>query len=456
MVVGNFQGAPAPSQAYASTNASGGVEVDPTRRFSQLRRSTLVYLRWMAVVGQGIALLLIGAVLGYDLPVLPTLLVVGASALLNVIITLNLPLQRRVDDTEAGLQLGFDILQLTALLYLTGGVINPFALLLLAPVVTGATTLNRLLLTGLFGLVALCAAGLIYSEHSLPWLDTGAFSLPETYRWGIWVALMTGIAFTSLYAWRSASEARRMSMALAATELVLAREQKLAALGGLAAAAAHELGTPLATIQVTAKEMVRETDPQSHLGEDAQLILDQAKRCRDILGQLSSRGDDGDMMHDRITLSELIDEAIEPYISSNKSFVIDVHGPAPFAMDRPDPNITIPRRPELIYGMRNLVENAVSFAREEVTIRATTTVSAVTISIADDGPGFDPLIRQRLGEPYVSSRPEKKKKAGGLGLGVFIAKTLIERTGGKVRFSNRDGGGALVTLYWPKTVLQRR
>ena len=442
--------------AYAFTNREGAVEIDATRRYSRLRRSTLVYLRWMAVVGQGVTLLVVGRFLGYDFPVLPTLLIVAASAAVNVAITLTLPLERRVDDREAALQLGFDVLQLAALLYFTGGTVNPFALLLLAPVVTGATTLNRALLAGLWGLVALCAGLLVHTSHPLPWVAEEAFALPESYRWGIWTALMTGIGFTSLYAWRAASEARRMSMALAATELVLAREQKMAALGGLAAAAAHELGTPLATIQVTAKEMVRETDPETHLGEDAQLILEQARRCRDILGQLSSRGDDGDMVHDRITLGELIEEAIEPYISSNKSFAIHVKGPGQFAVERPDPNISIPRRPELIYGMRNLVENAVSFAQEEVEITATTTLSAVTISVRDDGPGFDPLVRQRLGEPYVSSRPERKSKAGGLGLGVFIAKTLIERTGGSVRFSNAEGGGALVTLYWPKSVLQQR
>ena len=412
----------------------------------------------MAVAGQILALLIVAYGLHYEVPWGAALSVVGASAAVNILVMLTLPLDRRVDNKESTLQLGFDALQLSGLLYLTGGIVNPFALLLIAPVVTGATTLNRGTLSVLAFLVAAAGVVLVNWSLDLPWTGGHALDLPLTYRWGIWVALMVGIGFTSLYAWRTASEARRMSEALAATELVLAREQKMAALGGLAAAAAHELGTPLATIQVTAKEMARETEAGTELGEDARLILEQARRCRDILGQLSSRGDDGDMMHDRITLTELIDEAIEPFISSNKSFVIDVDGPAPFAMDRPDPNITITRRPELIYGMRNLVENAVSFSRDEVVITARTTVSAVTITVADDGPGFDPLVRTRLGEPYVSSRPEKKAKAGGLGLGVFIAKTLIERTGGSVRFSNRAsklGGGALVTLYWPKSVLQR-
>ena len=454
------------AERFASGAAGDRVAVAlaPGRGPARLRRSTLVYLRWMGIAGQVIALLVVGLGLGYELPALPCILAVSASFVLNLLIGLMLPLDRRVEGVEATLQLGFDVIQLGTLLYWTGGITNPFALLFIAPVVTGATTLNRLTLTVLGLLVAAVSAFLIYSHHPLPWVAEAGFKLPVNYRVGVWFAILTGVLFTSLYAWRAASESRRMSAALAATELVLAREQKMAALGGLAAAAAHELGTPLATIQVTAKELARETDPDTPAGEDARLILEQSRRCRDILTQLSSRGDEGDMVHDRITLEELIGEAIEPHIGSNKEFVINVEGPAPFARSRPDPNLTIPRRPELIYGLRNIVENAAGFAREEVTITATTTLNAVTISVGDDGPGFDPVVRARLGEPYVSQRglPAQaraatgsvaRKAAGGLGLGVFIAKTLIERTGGKVRFSNQEGGGALVTLYWPKSVL---
>ena len=296
------------ADAFARLGAGKGM-TDPLlseRNPARLRRSTLVYLRWMAVLGQSLALLLVGMVLDYGFPLRATLLVVGASVLVNILVSLFIPLDRRVGDGEATLQLGFDIVQLGALLYFTGGIANPFALLFLAPVVTGATTLNRATIAALAALVGLVSAALMNWSHPLPWSEPGGFALPDTYLWGVWTALMVGIGFTSLYAWRSAAESRRMSAALAATELVLAREQKMSALGGLAAAAAHELGTPLATIQVTAKEMARELDPDTHLGEDARLVLEQARRCRDILTQLSSRGDEGDMMHDRITLEGLI------------------------------------------------------------------------------------------------------------------------------------------------------
>ena len=451
------------ADAFARLGAGKGM-TDPLlseRNPARLRRSTLVYLRWMAILGQSLALLLVGVALGYSLPLGPTLVVVGASVLANILVSLFLPLDRRVGDGEATLQLGFDIAQLGALLYFTGGIANPFALLFLAPVVTGATTLNRGTIAALAALVGLVSAALLNWSHPLPWSEPGGFTLPRTYLWGVWTALVVGIGFTSLYAWRSAAESRRMSAALAATELVLAREQKMSALGGLAAAAAHELGTPLATIQVTAKEMARELDPDTHMGEDARLVLEQARRCRDILTQLSSRGDEGDMMHDRITLEELISEAIEPFIDTNKEFRIHVEGAAPFARNRPSPNISIARRPELLYGLRNLVENAADFAAETVSITAKTTFNAVTLTVADDGPGFDPLVRARLGEPYISSRERTRSgpdsaapdSAGGLGLGVFIAKTLIERTGGRVRFSDAPGGGALVSLYWPRSAL---
>jgi len=214
------------------------------------------------------------------------------------------------------LRLGFDLLQLAALLWLTGGIANPFALLFLAPVVTSATTLNKRVLFTLGALATLLSFGLIYSSQPLPWNPANSLDLPLKFRLGVWSAIIIGSAFTSLYAWRATRESRTMSAALAATEAVLAHEQKLSALGGMAAAAAHELGTPLATIQVVAKEMMREVDPETPLGEDAALLLSQAQRCREILTQLSQRGDEGDAIHDALSMEDLLEEAAEPYIAS--------------------------------------------------------------------------------------------------------------------------------------------
>jgi two-component system sensor histidine kinase RegB len=411
----------------------------------QLRRNTLVLLRWGAIVGQCLALLIVSQILGFDLPLGPCLSIIGLSIFVNIIVTASFELDRRVGDREAGMQLGYDLLQLAALLWLTGGMANPFALLFLAPVVTSATTLNKRVLFTLGFLATALSFGLLYNSQPLPWDPAGSFTLPFTFRIGVWSAIITGSAFTSLYAWRATKESRSMSDALAATEAVLAHEQKLSALGGMAAAAAHELGTPLATIQVIAKEMTRELDADTPLGEDAALMLSQAQRCREILTQLSQRGDEGDKIHDALSIEDLLEEAAEPYITFGKDISLDVSG------DGAEP--TLIRQAELIYGLKNFIENAVDFANSEVLLTGRWDERVLTLTIDDDGNGFDPSILGRLGQPYVSRRQRPKQVdelAGGLGLGVFIATTLIERTGGKVTFGKSPQGGARIKLSWSR------
>lgn len=425
------------------------IDQDPShlsrRTTGRLRRSTLVILRWTAIIGQSFALILVAIGLGFTFPVWPAVIAIAVSIILNVSVTLMLPLDRRVGDVEAAAQLGFDLLQLSVLLWLTGGMTNPFALLFLAPVVTSATTLSRPVLVTLGLFAAALSFALLFESRPLPWDPTGSFALPFKFTLGSWIALMVGMVFTSTYAWRAAKESRRMSEALAATEAVLAHEQKLAALGGMAAAAAHELGTPLATIQLTAKEMARELDPETPLGEDAQLMVSQSQRCRDILQQLAVRGDEGDIIHDSMSLESLLNEAADPFFGLGTEIDITIRG---------DDNMpAFGRQAELIYGLRNFIENAVGFADQTVTLRGQWDEDRVSIDIRDDGPGFDPGIMGKLGEPYVSGR-EEGEKAGGLGLGFFIAKTLIERTGGTVTFGNLKERGARIHLEWPKEALK--
>lgn len=411
----------------------------------QLRRNTLVLLRWGAIIGQSAALLFVSFVLGFDFPLGPCLAMIGLSVFVNIVVTASYELERRVGDREAGLQLGFDLFQLAALLWLTGGMANPFALLFLAPVVTSATTLNKKVLFTLGLLATVLSFGLIYNSQPLPWSPPGSFTLPHIFRVGVWSAIIIGSAFTSLYAWRATKESRAMSDALAATEAVLAHEQKLSALGGMAAAAAHELGTPLATIQVIAKEMTREVEPGSPLAEDAALMLSQAQRCREILTQLSQRGDEGDAIHDMLSIEDLLEEAAEPYISFGKDIALDVSG------EGEEP--VLKRQAELLYGLKNFIENAVDFAASSVELTGRWDDTKLILTIDDDGEGFDPSIMGRLGQPYVSRRQRPKQVdelAGGLGLGVFIATTLIERTGGKVIFGKSPEGGAQIRLVWSR------
>lgn len=410
----------------------------------RLRRSTLIILRWTAVIGQILALMIVTWGLGFDLPIWSAFSVVSLSIILNIALTLSLPLDRRVSDTEAVLQLGYDIIHLSVLLWFTGGMVNPFSLLFLAPVVTASTTLNRGVFSILLVLTICASCFLLFNHRPLPWMPAGGFDPADVYILGAWIALMVGIGFSSLYTWGAALEARRMSEALASTQAVLAHEQKLAALGSLAAAAAHELGTPLATIQITAKEMEREIEKGSPLAEDAALLRSQAERCRDILHQLSIRGDAEDPVHGQMSLEDLIHEAADPLMDAADPTELDFK----FIGDDPMPQLS--RQPELIFALKNFIENAMDFAHSQVILKTRWDVQQVEIIISDDGPGFDPRIRDRLGEPYVSVR-QNDQRAGGLGLGVFIAKTLIERTGGDVTFgNNQESGGAVVILKWNK------
>ena len=418
--------------------------ISPRYKSGSLRRYTLVLLRWAAAGGQALTLLIVSLVLGFEYPVLACSGIVGLTGLVNIIVTFTLPLDRRTSDIEAALHLGFDLWQLAWLLWLTGGMVNPFAILFLAPIVTAATTLSRSVLFGLAGFTSILSLALLFNYQPLPWSPVGSFELPFIYRAGIWVSIAVGAAFTSLYAWRTTRESLKMSAALAATESMLAQEQKLSALGGLAAAAAHELGTPLATIQVIAKEMSRELPADSPLGEDARLMLSQTQRCRGILEQLSLRGDEGDIIHDVLSIEDLLEEAAEPFIGRGSDISIQTGG----VSEEPE----LRRQAELLHGLKNYIENAVDFADECVQLTANWTEDWLIITIDDDGVGFSPALKNKLGQPYLTQR-KKDSEAGGLGLGLFIASTLIERTKGRVRYLQSPKGGARVSLKWAREVL---
>jgi two-component system sensor histidine kinase RegB len=388
--------------------------------------------------------------LGFPAPLGFCLGVIAVSAWLNLFVTLRFSPQRFLSDREAAAYIAFDIAQLCALLFLTGGLQNPFAALILAPVTIAASVLP-LRLTIAIGAVAIVGISIVAPfSLPLPWRPGETLEAAPLYIAGVWVALSFSVGFFAAYAHRIAAESAQMKSALAASQLVLAREERLAALGGLAAAAAHELGTPLATIQVTATEMADELKGKGLLEDDAKLLVAQARRCREILSRLSSRGEEGDAMHDRIAADSLVREAAAPFVERQR-------GPAViFEMIGDGAPPVLRRRPEILYGLRNLVENAASFAESKVLVAAQWTKEALTISIHDDGPGFSPEILTRLGEPYVSHRFRSRTAAGrktGMGLGFFIAKTLLERTGAQIAFDNRawENGamGAWVSASWP-------
>ncbi len=416
----------------------------------QLRLNTLIRLRWLAVVGQTAAVLGVAYWLEFPMPVSLCFALIACSAWLNLLLALRFPSAHRLDATAASGVLLFDTLQLSGLLFMTGGMTNPFAVLMTVPAVISATALP-LRLTLFLGTVAVAAATLLVFFHlPLPWFPDTELPIPFIYVAGLWLAVVSTIVFTAVYAWRVAEEARQLANALSATELVLQREQHLSALDGLAAAAAHELGTPLATIALVAREMERSIGTDSKFYDDVTLLRTQSERCREILKRLTSLSSASEEYLARMPLSSLIEEVVAPHRDFGISIVLErmeVAGPEPVSR----------RNPGVMYGLGNLVENAVDFAREQVVIRWGWNASGVTLQLVDDGPGFKADILDRVGEPYMTTRPSgqaggqaTEQHGGGLGLGVFIAKTLLERSGATVEFSNspEQGLGAVVNVRW--------
>jgi len=430
------------SMKTAHTAAPGPVALPAPPRRGVIRLRTLVLLRWIAVAGQAATVVVVQFGLGFALPLAACLVAIAASVAVNLFVTLSTRLSRLARPREAAAQLAFDIVQLALILGLTGGLQNPFALILVAPVVIGAATLPPRLALGLAVLALACTAAMAAFALPLPWAAGAALDLPDMYVFGVWMSLLIAMSFAGLTAWRAAAEAARAAQALAATQAVLAREQRLAAIGGIAAAAAHELGTPLATIQLVAKEMARQLPDRGAMADDARLLVKQAERCRDILGQLSQRGDEADAGVARADFRTLLEEVVEPFRILGTEIEITVAGEG----RAPELN----RTPEVLYGLGNVVENAVDFARSKVRVDGQWSDRDVRVTISDDGAGFDPEILAQLGEPYVSSR----HGAGGMGLGVFIAQTLIAHSGGALEFENAPGGGARGTAVWPRSAIE--
>ncbi|MCX5478113.1 ActS/PrrB/RegB family redox-sensitive histidine kinase [Kaistia geumhonensis] len=430
-------------------------ESRPSRNANRprLKLDTLVRLRWLAVAGQTATVVVVHYWLGFPMPLGLCLGAIALSAWLNLFLKIRYPSSLRLRGSTAALLLGYDVLQLSALLYLTGGLQNPFSILLIVPVMVSATTLDPRLTTALGALVLVAVSVLAIHHLPLPWAGE-PISLPLTYVAGVWVALVSGVFFMGNYAFRVALESRQLAEALTATELVLAREQHLSALDGLAAAAAHELGTPLATITLVTKELQRELPEGSPYAEDVALLRSQAERCRDILGKLTSLSTQTDQHLDRLPISHLIAEVVEPHQGTGVEIDVKLNG-------RGGPEPVGRRNPAVMYGVGNLLENAVDFAETRVEITAVWTEESVSLVIADDGPGFAADVIDHIGEPYVTTRAPADgaadESAGGLGLGFFIAKTLLERSQARVELSNRlsPAHGAIVRIDWPRDAMDR-
>ena len=417
-----------------------------------LRLQTLMRLRWLAIIGQSLALITVSGLLDFSLPVAQSFALVAAAVVLNLYLMQRYPNDTQLPEHMAMFLLGFDIVQLAGLLALNGGLENPFAVLMAVPVVVGASLLPPRPTIAL-GILACALASLLAFWHlPLPWIGNQPIDLPHLYVAGIWLAILCTVAFTAIYVWRVAEEAQTLSDALTATELVLARETHISDIDGLAAAAAHELGTPLSTIALVVKEMQRDA-PEGSDAEDLRLLADQVARCRTILRKIGSLGDDGAAPFARQSLGELIAEAASPHRDFGVEIQIEKYGNG-----TPEPAWR--RSPGILYGLGNIIENAVDFARNRVDITARWDSETVSITIRDDGRGIPIDILPRLGQPYLSIRSGRDDPAHaldrkGLGLGIFIAKTLLERSGATISIRNAQeaDGGAVITISWPRATL---
>lgn len=412
----------------------------------RLRLRTLVLIRWIAAGGQTATVLAVHFGLGFELPLLPCMAAIAMSAISNLVLMQRVPGRARLGTRDAAILLGFDVVQLGVLLFLTGGLQNPFTVLISAPVIISATILSRDATIALTLLALAAITVLAFVHRPLPW-GPESLVLPLRYTLGIWTALSVSTVFMATYVWSVAEEARRMSDALAETQASLAREQRLSALGGLAAAAAHELGSPLATIAVVARELSREVPPDSPIAEDVALLQSQSDRCAKILTSIARRPEAaGGQPFERMPLSALLEDVARPYRTERVRIEVLVER----RDDPQDEEPEVARSPAVLHGLGNLIQNAAQFAASRVLLTIHLAAEKVSIAIADDGPGFPAPVLLSIGEPYISTRAGDGEH---MGLGVFIAHTLLERTGASLKFRNR--GGAEVIVTWPRDVLER-
>ncbi len=416
-----------------------------------VRVRTLIGIRWIAIAGQVATLALVRFLLDFPLALIPALIAVGASVALNLLLLAAYKRAAHLSGRQSSLQLAFDLVQLSVLLYLTGGIANPFCILILVPVTISATLLSGRSTLALLAMATACFTALALYALPLPWRAGQAPHLPVTYRFGVWSALVISMLFLAAYAWRVSAEARRRQRALVATQAALARAQQLSAVGGLAAAAAHELGSPLGTIRLIASDLERQLGNDPDFGDDVRLLKQEAAHCGDILKTISAQQQPTGGHFSEASLEVILHEAARPHETSAVRFQIEIG-----ALEK---TYRLSRSPELLNALENFIANAVRHARHLVTLSVQTDRDTVLLRIEDDGNGFSPDVLPQLGDPYLSG---STLKPVGMGLGIFIAMSLLERIGAKVRFANRTSSagkgvaeiiGARIDIRWPKNYL---
>ena len=412
-----------------------------TKENLNLDKGTLTILRYFAIIGQFIAVNIVFFYLELKFPIIESYTIIGIGLITNIFLQFKIRVNQ-LKDTYASLFLLYDLFQLSALLYLTGGILNPFSILMIIPTIVSSTFLSMGTTIILGVITSFLLFLLSYTYFPLPGLDSNVFDVPNFYKQGILISILIGLIFLSYFGIRFSGETKKRSEALNKLQEVISKEYELESLGGQAAAAAHSLGTPLATITVVAKELKKEIGENKEFSKDIDLLISQTKRCSEILKQISKKQIEEDIFLSSVKFEDLLDEIIASFKeTSSKNIDLIVSD---------DLNkIDFQRTPEIIYGLRNFIGNAVKFSKSKVNINLKSDQNLIEIKINDDGPGIPEDIFEKIGEPYIKSRSQELSSNSGLGLGTFLGKTLLERQNAKLLF-RRHGelGGALVIISW--------
>ena len=414
-----------------------------------LKLRTLIFFNWIAIIGQSLAVFVSFSIIEVEFNLYATISLILILLLLNIFLTLRYPVTKTLNFNEITFYLLFDLFQLISLLYLTGGLTNPFCILILVPIVISSTYLDlkRTVFICFASIISLSILLFFYIPISSDLIDFNSNSFSRVEISSIWGALIITLIFISAYCFRTASESRKAGEALRETQMALSNEEKVSALMSLTAAAVHELGTPLSTISVVSKELVGNLKKNDPNYEDLSLIQTQVKRCAEILKRLRTSNfvADSDEFLNEFTFTSLINEVLEDY--SNEKIEVLINADDIFA----EKNISFSRVPEVIQSLSNVVDNAFKYAENKIIINLKYAEKYIIVEIIDDGKGFSPEIYSLLGEPYVRRSIDKEDK--GLGLGLFISKNLISKTYGDIEFLNHKPNGACVRIFLNKKEL---
>ena len=412
-----------------------------TKENLNLDKSTLTILRYIAIFGQFIAVNLVFFYLDLKFPIKESYIIIFIGLLTNLFLQFKVKVNQ-LKDSYASLFLLYDSFQLSSLLYLTGGILNPFSILMIIPTIVSSTFLS-MGTTIILGIITSFLLFIISFTHlPLPGLDSNIFAVPNYYTIGILISILIGLIFLSYFGIRFAGETKKRSEALNKLQEVISKEYELESLGGQAAAAAHSLGTPLATITVVAKELKKEIGNDKEYSKDIDLLISQTKRCSEILKKISKKQIEEDNFLSTIKFEDLLQEIIDSFKETSSKQI-------ELVVDNDLNKIAIRRTPEIIYGLRNFIGNAIKFSKSKVLITLRSDKKLIEIKINDDGPGIPEDIIEKIGEPYIKSKSKELKSNSGLGLGSFLGKTLLERQGAKLTFRrNGELGGALIFLVW--------